>query len=236
MTTEPADTEVTLRELCGRAVGYDRTQAIEHALRSICLCVTHRAALVLLGEVEADLISIARALQDSSWAVTAARSARGGSLCVFRRWLPADFLSAVPLLRDPTAAVQLIVCADSSFDSHPLATLPVPIMVPSIQERATEEVPRIVDAYAFDAICTLGDACFFDEDRAWVLKHAAGSLAEIEIATLRLVVLRQAGSIAVAAKRLAMSGWALRHWLHKCRRWRPRGTTDRRRRPGKGDE
>jgi hypothetical protein len=45
-----------------------------------------------------------------------------------------------------------------SFDSHPLATCPVPIVVPSIQERASEELPRIVDADAFDAIRTLGEA------------------------------------------------------------------------------
>lgn len=65
-------------------------------------------------------------------------------------------------------------CAEPSFESHPLATRPVPIVVPSIQARASEELPRIVDADAFDAIRTLGDAWFLDEDRAWVLKHAAG--------------------------------------------------------------
>lgn len=44
---------------------------------------------------------------------------------------------------------------------------------PRSKELASEELPRIVDAYAFDAIRTLGDAWFLDEDRAWVLKHAA---------------------------------------------------------------
>jgi hypothetical protein len=60
------------------------------------------------------------------------------------RRLPDDFPSAVALVRDPTAAVQLIVCAEVSFDSHPFATLPVPIVVPSIHERAGD-VLRIVD-------------------------------------------------------------------------------------------
>jgi len=118
------------------------------------------------------------------------------------------------MLRDPAAAVQLVVCAESSFDVHPLATLPIPIMVPPIQERASELV-RIVDAYAFDAVSSLGDACFFDEDRAWVLEHAAGSLAEIEAATLRLAALRQAGSIYAAAARLRISNVTLGQWLKR---------------------
>jgi len=152
---------------------------------------------------------------------------------VRRRRLPADFPSAVPLLRDATAAVQLIVCAEPSFDSHPLATRPAPVVVPPIQERASE-LSRIVDAYALDAIPTLGDGWFFDEERAWVLQHDAGSLAEIETATLRLVALRQARSIAEAAERLAMSAGALRHWLHKRRRLGEQGSAARPRGPGRG--
>jgi hypothetical protein len=207
---------------------------------------------LLLGDVEADLVSIARALhrrtasadrpfvvcdrrRHDSAAVVAARSAQGGSLCVRLRRLPDDFPSAVLMLRDPAAAVQLIVCAKARFDTHPFATLSVPIVVPPIQERASE-LSRIVDAYALDAIRTLGDGWFFDEDRAWVLQYDAGSLAEIETATLRLVALRQARSIAEAAERLAMSAGALRHWLHKRRRLGEQGTAARPGGPGKGDE
>jgi hypothetical protein len=94
--------------------------------------------------------------------------------------------------------------------------VPGPIVVPSIRERGSE-LTRIVDEYALDAIGTLGNACFFDADRAWVLEHAAGSLAEVETATLRLVAIRQAGSIYAAAARLGMSHVALGQWFKRHR-------------------
>jgi len=72
------------------------------------------------GTTSSPVDTVARALElgrgaaslfiaDSGTAVAAAQSARGGSLCVRRRRLPADFSAAVPLLRDPIAAVQLII-------------------------------------------------------------------------------------------------------------------------------
>ncbi|HWO22350.1 MAG TPA: hypothetical protein VNO30_26510 [Kofleriaceae bacterium] len=225
----PVRDEDALRAFLARVLGYERTQAVEHALRSIDLGVTHRAALVLLGDVDADLVSVARALhcravgtdrpfvicgRQRGEATAAANAARGGSLLVRRHRLPGDFRSAVALVRDPTAAVQLVVCSGARHVSHPFAALPVPIVVPSIRERA-HEVPRIVDEYASDAARTLGDAWFSDLDREWVLKHAAGSLSEIETATLRRTALRVAGTIEAAAKLLGLSGVAMRQWLHR---------------------
>jgi DNA-binding protein Fis len=43
--------------------------------------------------------------------------------------------------------------------------------------------------------------------------HAAGSLAEIEKATLRLVTLRTAGNLSDAAARLGMAPVSLDKWL-----------------------
>jgi hypothetical protein len=130
--------------------------------------------------------------QESSAAVAAAHAARGGSLCVRHGRLPHDYPSAVALVRDPAAAVQLIICAETRFDSHPLATLPVSMVVPTLQERASE-VPRIVDGYAADAVAALGayEECFTDHDRAWVIDNTR-SLSQIERAPLRLVALRLA--------------------------------------------
>jgi hypothetical protein len=236
MTPEPDDPEAALREFCARVLGYERKQAIEHALRSIRLSVTHAAALMLLGDIDADLVSVARALhrhtvgadrpfilcdrrlrRESSAAVAAAQAARGGSLCLRRRRVPDDYSSAVALVRDPTAAVQLIICADTRFDVHPFATLPVPLVVPTLQERAGE-VPRIVDGYAADAVASLEayDECFTPEDRARVIENAK-SLTQIETATLRLVACRFTGSIEEAARRLRMPNASLRQW-----RWRHR--------------
>jgi hypothetical protein len=53
-------------------------------------------------------------------------------------------------------------------------------------------------------------------------KHAVGSLGQIEEATLRLVAVRSSGTIERAAKRLGMSGVALRGWIH-CRSLHRRG-------------
>ena len=234
MMSGPDAPEAALREFCARVLGYERTQAIEHALRSIRLSVTHAAALFLLGDFEPDLVSVALALhrrtvgadrpfvvcdrqpgQEDSATVAAVQAARGGSLCVRRRRLPDDYPSAVALVRDPAAAVQLIICAETRFDSHLFATLPVPMVVPAIQERASE-VPRIVDGYAADAVAALGAyaECFTDHDRASVIDNARRQ-SQIERATLRLVALRLEGDPEEAAQRLQMPGASLRQWLRR---------------------
>ncbi|MCW5802547.1 MAG: FHA domain-containing protein [Deltaproteobacteria bacterium] len=56
------------------------------------------------------------------------------------------------------------------------------------------------------AVCT-------QVDRAWVAEHAASSLPEIEKATLRIIALRQTGTLAGAATLLGMSTPALSDWL-----------------------
>jgi hypothetical protein len=250
----PTSDEPALRAYLGRILGWsdERTQAIEHGIRSIHLSISHRAALVVLGD--SDPVAIAHALhcltigaerpfvvcdprrRSSMMPATvrvptsykhgtaAVRAAQGGSLCVRRRRAPDDFSSAVGLIRDPSADVQIIICGTAHSDSDPFVALPVPIVVPSLSTRASE-VPRLVDEYAADATTELGadDACFTNLDRAWTIDHAAGSLAEIEKATLRLVALRMSGSLQQAAKRLGMSHVALRQWLRHRGRWRPRG-------------
>jgi hypothetical protein len=137
--------ETALRAFLARILGYQRTEAVECALRSIHLWVTHCTALVLLGDDESGLVSVARALHRSAdgagrpfivcdqWsrqptcsAIAAVQAARGGSLCVRRRRLPIDFPSAVPMLRDPTVSVQLIICASMRFDPDPFLACPVP--------------------------------------------------------------------------------------------------------------
>jgi hypothetical protein len=156
--------------------------------------------------------------------VAAFRAARGGSLCIRRKRLPADFSSVVSqvrnamiaLTRDPEESVHFIVCADARFDSHPFLALPAPIRVPSLRDRASE-LPRIVDEYARDAIAALSfrDTCFTAADRAWVLEHGASSLSEIEKATLRLVALRASRNMSDAAARLGMAPVSLQRWLDR---------------------
>ncbi len=237
--------ETALRDYLARILGYERTQAIEHALRSIELSITYRAALVLLGE--ANMVPIALALhrrtlgaapfvvgdprhrprfetahrpRSYTSGVAAVRAARGGTLCVRHRRLPTDFDRTTKMARAPSSDVQLVICSDVFHAMDPFLIRPVPIRVPPLSARV-RELPRIIDAYARDAIEALGvddDAGFSATDRTWVLDRAPRSLAEIETATLRLVALRQAdGVTSRAAKRLGMSHVALSQWLDRRR-------------------
>ncbi len=230
-----------LRAYLPRILGYERTQGIEHALRSLELSITHRATLVLLGETSMVPIALSlhvRTLGDRPFIVAdprrvempatvraptsytsgaaAVRAARGGTLCMHHRWRPHDFEAAVVMLRDPSSDVQLVVCSDMSQATHPFLVRPVPLLVPPLGMRV-RELPRIVDAYARDAIEALGadNACFTKADRRWVLDRAPLSLVVIETATLRLVALRQAGTVNGAARRLGMAHVSFTRWLDR---------------------
>jgi hypothetical protein len=241
--------QAALRAFFGRILGWsaERARAIEHALHSIDLGVTHRATLVLLGET--DMVPIALALHRRTLGagrpfivsgsrrvdmpatahapagyasgVAAVQAARGGSLCLRHRRLPRDFERMVALVRDPDADVMVIVCSEVFRTMHPFLIRPVPIRVPALSMRE-RELPRIVDEYAADAIRALGAsrADFGNGDRRWVIDHSARTLAEIETATLRLVAFRQAGGVVVrAAAQLGLSHVALAGWLARRRRW-----------------
>jgi hypothetical protein len=231
--------ETALRAYLARILGWERTQAIEHAVRSIELSIAYRAALVLLGHF--NLVPIALALhrrtrgdrpfvlanprrvdmraRSFKSGVAAVRDAGGGTLCIDLRRPPSDFDAAAVEVR--ATDVQLVICSDVFHAMHPFLIRPVPIRVPPLTARA-RELPRIVDAYARDAIEALGaaaddDAGFTAADRTWVIDHAATTLPEIEKATLRRVALRQAGTIAGAARRLGMAPVALAQWLGRRR-------------------
>ena len=238
----PASDETALRGFIARILGWsdECAQAIEHALGSVRLSTSQRAALVLLGET--DLVPIAHALHrrtigperpfvvcdrrrlnmpasvrsptNLESGVAAIQAARGGSLCIHRIRAPKDFPSLVPLVRDPVSSVHLIVCASARDALDPFLILPAPIRLPPLSARVSE-LPRIVDEYALDAISTLGEdaAGFTDADRTWVLDHSVGTLPEIEAATLRLVALRISLTVTGAAEMLGMSHVALSRWL-----------------------
>ena len=145
-------------------------------------------------------------------------AAAGGTLCVRSRRLPRDFPSLVPRIRS-TSDVLLMVVADPRDDAHPLLVRPEPITVPPLAGRA-HELPRIVDEFARDAVSELRALRpgFTDVDQAWVLKHGATSLAEIEKATLRLVALRASRTLSDAAARLGMAPASLTLWISRRRR------------------
>jgi hypothetical protein len=229
---------VALRGFLARLLGWrsDRTEVVDHALRSIRMAATRRVALVLCGD--GDLVPTARsihrhALGDRPFVVcdprrrdaratvrsaenhetglAALAAAQGGTLCVRSRRLPRDFAAVVAALRDPGARVQLVVCATSPDDGKPY--LAVPITVPSLAGREAE-LDRIVLEYAEDAMAELRAprTSFLAADHTWVRDNAQ-SLPEIEKATLRLVALRDSRNLTSAASRLGMAPVSLSRWI-----------------------
>jgi hypothetical protein len=233
---------ITLREFCARMLGWECDAAvIDHALRAIRLAMTRRTALVLRGE--GDLVPIAYALHrrtlggdapfvvcdrrrrsaagsvraptNHESGVVAFEAASGGSLCVRSSRLPRDFSLLLARLREPEPSVLLVVCLDRD-DRGALLAGPVPIDVPSLRDRV-RDVPRLVEAYASDAIAALGApaGCLTSDELAWVAKRSAGSLAEIEKGTLRLVARKVASNLGQAAALLGMAPISLTRWLER---------------------
>jgi hypothetical protein len=228
---------IALRGFCARILGWDSPAIVDRALRAIRLAATYRAPLVLCGN--ADLVPIAHALHrhalgadrpfvvcdprrrtgtesvrsatNCTTGAVALELAMGGSLCVRRERLPQDFASVLARARELDACVQLIVCSNRG-DAD--AVLAGPIQIPSLRTRK-DDLPRIVDEYARDAIAALGvpPTSFIADDHAWVLRHAASSLLDIEKATLRLAALRASQNCSHAAARLGMAPVSLSRWM-----------------------
>lgn len=224
----------------GRLLGWSEDHAVELAVRSLKTAIAHRAALVLCGE--GDLVPIAHGLHrralgadrpfvvcdrrrgnssasvrsaaNRTSGVAALEAAAGGSLCVRAYRLPLDFPALVAQLR-AIDDVLFMVCMKRDH-TIPLLVRPAPINVPPLASRAAE-IDRVIAEYAADAIADLRAprAAFTAADHAWVRQHAAGSLAEVEKATLRLVALRTSRNTSVAAARLGMALVSLTRWLYR---------------------
>jgi hypothetical protein len=230
---------IKLRSLLARLVGWGSayTESVDHAIRSVRMAATCRAALVLCGD--GDLVPIAHSLhrrsrglerpfilcdprrhpsketvrsaENRATGMEALAAAAGGSVCVRTRRLPPDFRELVHELRDPSSRVQLIVCAAALEECERCRV--TPIVIPPLSARRSE-IDRIIDEYAEDAISELKapPSAFSPVDRAWVRKHAS-SLAEIEKATLRLVALCASRNPSHAAARLGMAPVSLSRWI-----------------------
>lgn len=234
---------VALRGFLARLLGWrsHRTEAVDHALRSVRLAATRRFALVLCGE--GDLVPIAQSLHrralgtdrpfvlcdprrlpgkatvrsaaNYETGMEALAAAAGGSLCVRSRRLPRDFLKVVTALRDPGARAQLVVC---SRDPEECAQfLAPPIVIPPLSRRPGE-IDQIINEFAEDAIAQLAPlggsrTGFLPVDRAWVRTYSATSLPDIEKATLRLVAIRESRNLSNAAARLGMAPVSLSRWI-----------------------
>lgn len=233
---------IALRSYLARILGWssDRAEAVDLALRSIRLSATRRAALALCGE--GDLVPIARGLhrfslgderpfvlcdprrrptessaplENYTIGMDAFRAAAGGSMCMWVKRLPRDFAEVTTALRDPGTPVQLIVCGLRPPDRKELVS--APIEIPPLSSRP-DEIERVIDEYAADAMTALGAPDGFTRvDREWVRLHSAITLPEVEKGTLRIVALRSAGNIARAAAMIGMAHASLGEWIGRRR-------------------
>jgi pSer/pThr/pTyr-binding forkhead associated (FHA) protein len=181
---------VKLRKFLARLLGWrsDRIEVIDHALRSIRMAATWRAALVLRGD--GDLVPIAhaihrrvlgadrpfiicdprrrqgrgtvRAAENYETGMAAVAAATGGSLCVRSLRLPKDFRHVITALCDPNSQVQLVVCAQIAKNCAQTSEdcTPSLAMPVTVPSLASrpDEIDRIITEYTEDAIAELGTA------------------------------------------------------------------------------
>lgn len=230
----------TLRWFMCRLLGWSDDRVVDLAIRSLKTAIDHCAALVLCGA--GDLVPIAHGLHRHALGddrpfvvcdprrantsasvrsptnrrsgVAALEAAAGGSLCVRARRLPRDFPALVAQLR-AIDDVLFMVCTNRDYTMR-LIGRPAPINVPRLTTRAAE-IDRVIAEYAAEAIAELGAPrkAFTAADHQWVREHAAGSLAEVEKATLRLVALHTSRNTSAAAEQLGMAPVSLTRWLDR---------------------
>jgi hypothetical protein len=235
---------ITLHGFLARLLGWggDRIEVVDQALRSVRMAATRRSPLLLCGD--SDLVSTARSIhrqsrgfdrpfivcdprrqtgkanvrvaENHATGMEALVAAAGGTLCVRRERLPADFERVMQALRAPTSPVQLMECAEKLDDAEEYRQMT--IVIPPLASRQAE-LDRIIKAYARDAIAEISAPrrTFQEVDHAWVREHACTSLADVEKATLRLVALRASRNTSDAAARLGMAQISLSRWIGRRR-------------------
>lgn len=234
---------VSLRSFVARLLGWraECLESVDLALRAIRRAAARRGPLVLCGA--GDLAALAhglhrntlgnerpfvvcdprrregeatvRSAENYETGLAAIQAARGGTVCVWAKRLPRDYKAMNASLLEPATRVQKVVCAHQPADSKGFEVTPV--VVPPLSTRK-DELPHIVEEYARDARASLGSEFpFASVDRDWIIAHSAETLPEIEKATMRVVAIRKAGSIAAAAELLGMSHTSLLRWLGRRR-------------------
>lgn len=235
---------IDVRAFLSRILGWsaERQNQIDRALRSLREMATRRAPLVLLGE--GDLVAVARSLhrkvlgEDRPFIVSdprrvsmrvssrspknyadvrmALQAAEGGTLCVWASRLPNDFDEVRAQLERPGEHVRVVMCAYTMDEIQERIPLGAAITLTPLSQRA-EELDRIIDEYAADAIDELGASAssFTVDDRAWTRRRRAKTLEEIETTVMRLVAIREWGGAARAAPHLGITRVALLRWFDR---------------------
>jgi len=220
------------RSLLARLLGWspERMATIDRALRVLRDFGRSHFPLWITGTD--DLIAIARRIHQEAMGVArpfvvaewpgssrllheSLRIARGGTLCIPARRMPEDARMIRSLSADCEPEYSVIVCARSADET-------MSIDIPSLSSRA-DEIERIVDEYAIDAIARLSakSSSFAKSDRDWLIEHPPSTLGDIETTTYRMIAIREFGGVTHAAPRLGVTHSALSRWL--ARRFAGRG-------------
>jgi hypothetical protein len=238
-----AHLERDLREFCCRMLGWadDQASRIDEMVSRLLAAVDLRQPIALRGA--GDLVPIAHALHrrlfgsecpfivcnprrhegDGSvrsppsrrTGMLALDAATGGSVCIRSNRLPKDIDQLSASLRDCAGTVQLFVCLHRN--DQVIDILYPPIEIPSLAQRPAD-LDRLIDTCLVDAAQTLGVRTMPLSRRARdSILWQARSLADVEKAVTRLVVLRSTKNLSEAARQLGMAPISLNRWLHRRR-------------------
>ncbi len=145
---------------------------------------------------------------------TALAEAKDGTLCLLQSKLKwRELISIQVAILPPECLTHLVICAGTDED----AKLPAPpIVIPPLDMRKTE-IDRLISEYVLEAsrrlYCTRRIR-LTPEDRTWLRTSACESLPELQMATLRLVAVREAGNVNAASALLGISHVGLAKWLN----------------------
>lgn len=239
-----------IRALLARLIGthHFRRSDVDFALRSLREMATLKRPLLLCGDGDLGVVanqmhraavgtdrpfvlcdprrrrvaSTARALGNEPELSTAVETAGGGTLCLWVRNVPAGFDKIAQTLRDPGKRVRLMLFAERMDLVSSIAA--ARIVLPALSTRL-DELPRIVDEYASEAIERFGADTqgFTAEDRNLVVARRPTTLAIIAQATARIVAIRHFGGVTRAAPHLGLSHVALSRWIARFRDGREQG-------------
>ncbi|MGE0401898.1 MAG: FHA domain-containing protein [Kofleriaceae bacterium] len=214
---------IAQRDLLSRFLGWapDRQVVVDRALRQIRGYVASEMPLWITGDD--DLVAIARLIHRSfvgeqpfvvadvddtkSRLGLARAAARGGTLCLRSEKPVRDLPLVRALAFDHEPSARLVVCATTAAHVQP-------IEIPALATRV-DEVARIIDAYARDAIARLGAhaTSYTTVDRASIASWNNQTLAGIEESVLRMIAIREFGGVTGAAPHLGVTHSSLSRWL-----------------------
>jgi hypothetical protein len=236
-------TLIRLRRYLGRLFGWDHAgrDAVDTALQALRAAATKHVPLSLVGAEDTVFIAyrihrhiagpeapfvvcspeprkvdrwLRGAIMIRDLEAGVHHAAAGGTVCCRADDPPAGY-DRLLALADSIGCRTLLMVSGNTTEN--IGVRPLTIFVPPLANRSLEEIERIVDECAVDALQELGAAptSFTDESRAWVARHATSSFAKIELSTLRIIACNDSHTAYQASVRLGLSHVALGSWLKR---------------------